>query len=192
MVRVNGLLPRGVVPVPVTAAPRDELGMHDMALAVDVRGIESGGYEELGEPVERILEVGGLDVEEVPGVREGRGGVGGAAVLGDEPPVLVGIGVFLGTQKQDVLEKVCESRTVVGIARVPYVHVESGRGLVGIRVGDHKRLHPVVERERAVVPRVGGAALDLGAGYRSGDRQQQDERRRQRPIQAGSGNEGAE
>ena len=179
MAGVEGLLPRGKAPEPIAAAPRDVLGVHDLALALDVLSVEPGGDEELGESVERAFQVRGVDVEEVARVGERGCGVAGAAVLGDKTVVLAGVRILLGAEKQHVLEKVREPRARIRIVGAPHVDVERCRGLVGAGVGDDERHEPVVEHDRAIVPGVGGAALDLGAVRRRGTGQQQDERRRE-------------
>ena len=163
MAGVERLTPRRETAEPVAAAARDVLRVHHLTLAPDVLGVEPGRDEELGEAVERTFEVLGVDVEEVAGVGERGGGVAGTAVLGEESTVLAGIRVLLRTEKQHVLQEVCEPRTVLRIAAAAHVDIQRGRPLVGIGVGDDERLEPVVEHECPVVPGIGGTALDLDA-----------------------------
>ena len=168
MAGIEGLLPCSQAPEPVVAPPRDVLGVHHMALAIDVLGIEPGRDEELGEPVERAFEMRGVDIEEIVRMGERGRGIGGAAVLGDETVVLAGVRILPGAEKQHVFEEVREARARFRIVGAPHVDVERRRGLVGVRIGDEERFESVVEQERTVVPGVGGAALDLGAVRRRG------------------------
>ena len=178
--RVEGLPPRGEAAEPIRAAPRHVLRVHHLAFALDVLAVELRGDEELREAVKRAFEVVGVDVEEVVRAGEGRGGVAGAAVLGDESAVLAGVRVLLGTEKEHVLEKVREPRAFVRIVGAADVDAERCRRLVGVGIGDDQSLEPVGERERAVFPGVGGAALDLDVVRRRGTREEQNESRHQR------------
>ena len=79
-----------------------------------------------------------------------------------------------------MLEEVRHAGAPLGIVGAPHVDVERGRRLVGVGVGDDQGLESVLEGEREVIPGVGGAPLDLGAGTVSGagaGEQQQRERR---------------
>ena len=164
MPRVERLFPRREAPHLVAPASRHVLGLNDAALARDVLAVESGADEELGEAVERALEVRRVHFEEVARVRERRARVAEAAVLGDEAVVLARVGILPGAEEQHVLEEVRHSGTPVRIVGASHVHVEGGRRLVGARVGDDEGLEPVLESDRAIAPRVGGAPLDLDAG----------------------------
>ena len=187
MARVEGLPPGGEASKPIIAQPRHVLGVHDLAFALDVLPVEPRGDEELGEAVERAFEMGGVDVEEVARVGEGRSGVARAAVLGDETAVLARVRILPGTEKEHVLEKVRESRALVRIVGAAHVDVERGRRLVGVRIGHDQGFESVVEHERAVGPGIGGTALDLdptgvgrcvavpGAVRRRGNCEQEDE-----------------
>ena len=101
-------------------------------------------------------------------------------MLGDESAVLAGVRVLLGTEKEHVLEKVREPRAFVRIVGAADVDAERRRRLVGVGIGDDQSLEPVGERERAVFPGVGGAALDLDVVRRRGTREEQNESRHQR------------
>ena len=180
---VEGLPPRGRVPALVAAAPGDVFRVHDLALALDVLAVEPGRYEEPGEAVERAVEMGGVDLEEIDGVVERGRGVAGAAVLVDEAMVLAGVRVLVGAEKQHVLKEVREARAIVRVAGAPHVDVERRRCLVGVRVGDEERFEPVVEGDRAVVAGVGGAAFDLLGAHRRGG-EQRDARRREEAAPA--------
>ena len=180
MPRVEGLLPRREASQVVATAPRHVLRVDDPALAREVLAVEPGGNEELGEPVERAVEVRGVDLEEVRGVRERGARVAEAPVSGDEPVVLARVRVLSGAEEEQVLEEVRHSRAPLGVVGAPHVDVERGRRLVGARIGDDQGLESVLEGEYAVAPGVGGAALDLDSAAERGrgaGEQQQRERR---------------
>ena len=158
---IEGLPPRGQAAEPVVAAARDELGVHHLALALDVLAVEARGDEELGEPVERAFEVRGVDVEEKVRVSKRRGGVAGAAVLGEKAVMFAGVRILPGAEKQHVFEKVREARAIVRVVAAAHVDVDCRRRLVGVRIGDHQRLQSVVQHDGPVVPGIGGAAFDL-------------------------------
>ena len=184
---VEGLLPRGRVPALVAAAPGDVFGVHDPALALDVLGVEPGRYEEPGEAVERAVEMGGVDLEEIGGVVERGRGVAGAAVLVDEAVVSAGVRVLVGAQEQHVLEEVGEARAIGRIVGGSHVDVERRRGLVGVRIGDEERFEPVAEGDRPVVAGVGRAALDLPGVRRGGEQRgacRREEAQEERPRSA--------
>ena len=160
---IEGLPPRGEAAEPVVAAARDEFGVYDLALALDVFAVEPRSDEELGEPVERTFEVRGVHVEEEARVGERGGGVAGSAVLAEEAVVLAGVRVLLRAEKQHVFEKVCEARALVRVVAAAHVDVERGGRLVRVRIGDHQRHQSVVEHECPVLAGVGGAAFHLDA-----------------------------
>ena len=168
MPRVEGLLPRREASKVVATAPRHVLRVDDPALPREVLAVEPGGNEELGEPVERAVEVCGVDLEEVRGVCERGPRVAEAPAFGDEPVVLARVRILCGAEEEQVLEEVRHARAPLGIVGAPHVDVERGRLLVGTRIGDDDGLESVLEGERAVAPGVGGAALDLEAAAERG------------------------
>ena len=183
MARVEGLFPRREAPELVAPAPRHELGLNDPALARDVRAVESGADEERGEAVEGALEVRRVDFEEVARVRERGPRVAEAPVLGDESVVLARVGILPGAEEEHVLEEVRHPGPPVRIVGASHVHVEHRRRLVGARVGDDEGLESVRERDRAVVPGVAGAALDLDAGAKGGRRRGRERERGADPAE---------
>ena len=180
---VEGLLPRREAPQVVAPAPRHELGVDDPALTREVPAVEPRGNEELGEAVERAFKVRGVDLEEVGRVRERGPRVAEASVFGDEPVVLARVRILPGAEEEHVLEEVRHAGALLGIVGAPHVDIERGRRLVGAGVGDQEGLESVSEGERAVVPGVGGASLDLereGECGRGSGEEQRDRRTRER------------
>ncbi|MEZ4238095.1 MAG: hypothetical protein R3F59_18500 [Myxococcota bacterium] len=106
-------LPR---PPPVVLLLERVLAVDGVALALDVLRVELRRDEELGEAVERAGEGALLDLEEVGGGLAAGAGVGHPAVILDEPPVLLHVGVLVGAHEEHVLEEVGEAWRSCGSA----------------------------------------------------------------------------
>ena len=108
-------------------------------------------YEKLRETIQSLRQVFRVDVEEIIGVLETGVGVVGSAVFGDKALVLRGIGVFISTEKQHVLEEVSKAWKVLRIVRAADVNVHGSGRLVSLWVRNQHDLQVVVENNGAIV-----------------------------------------
>ncbi len=157
------------------------LGVHDLPLALDELRCEQRRGEELGEPVQRGLQVGRVHIEVVVGVVEGRVGVVAAAVRTDELLILARVRILLRAQEQHVLEKVREPLAALRVAAAAHVHVEGRGRLLSGGVRDEQHLHAVVQHQVLVGTRV-VRARDDRRGERRRRRERQDNECDQHPA----------
>ena len=108
--------------------------------------------------------MGGVHIEKIIGVFKTGVGVAGAAVLGDVLLVLRRVGVFVGAQKQHVLQEVREAAAARGIITAAHADIQRRRRLDCFRVGDQQYLHLVGQRQQPVLVVIIGALYRLLAG----------------------------
>jgi hypothetical protein len=107
--------------------------------------------EELGEAVESRLELRMLDAKVVLRGLLAGSSVGTPTMVLDELPVLLDVGVLLRAHEQHVLEEVREALAVLRVGELAHVYQDRGGRHVGVAIGYHKRLHPIIQGERLVL-----------------------------------------
>ena len=122
-----------------------------------IGGIKPGGDKKLRETVEGLRQVGRVDIEKVVGVLKRGKGVAGTAVLGDEFLVLRGIGVFVRTQEQHVLQEMREPAATLRVVATAHGYIQGRGRLDRVRVGNQQHFHLVGQGEQTVVVAVIGA-----------------------------------
>ena len=113
--------------------------MNCVALAVDKFGGKQWGCELLGEPIQRGLQVIGLDIKEVVGIAKGGKGIMTAAVAFDELLIFAGLRILFGSQEQHVLQKMCDTFALFRIIPTANADVHGGSGFVCVLIGYQNR-----------------------------------------------------
>ncbi len=187
MRRVHRLPTRGQHAPALLVGTGGILRIDDDPLATYQLLVEQRRDEELAEAVQRVFQELRAHGKEVVGVVVGGPGIVAAAVVLDEGLVFPGLGIFLGAEKEHVLQEVRQSLAVGGIVAMAHGDVQRGGRLVRRRVRHEHHLHAVVETQVAVLAVVELAGDQFGCQRAAGQQrdQQQDQRHRwQVPRQA--------
>ncbi len=158
---IEHLIEHVVLTAAIVADARHVFGVHDVALALQLIGVEQRREEELAEAIQSAGQRGGFDLEEVVGVLRCGEGVVAAAVTAQIALVGIGFGEGLGAEEQHVLEEVRQPGQIVRILGAAHADVHRGGGAVGRDVADQQCSQAVLERQHPVVAIVMGADVGL-------------------------------
>ena len=126
------------------------LGCDGVHLPLDILLVEQGRREELGEAIQRLGKRRMGYLEKVIGVVVGRIGVAVSGVGRKVLLVLPGLGIFLGTQKQHVLQEMGHAGVFLRIFQGPGGYRHGRRRALRFRVGDQHHPQSVFQHQLTV------------------------------------------
>ena len=82
-------------------------------------------------------------IEKIVGIFQTGASVMTAAMLANKTLILTGLRIFLGTQKQHMLKKMDQPRSILRILITAYIDIQRGSRLIAARIRNQQHIHVI-------------------------------------------------